>query len=33
VLVTGGLGPTRDDITKHSVATLFDAPLEFDDTI
>lgn len=33
VLTTGGLGPTRDDITKHTVATLFDTPLEFDDTL
>src|SRR5215207_4593589 len=30
VLTTGGLGPTRDDITKKIVADLFDAPLEFD---
>ncbi|HKV73947.1 MAG TPA: competence/damage-inducible protein A [Gemmatimonadales bacterium] len=29
VLITGGLGPTRDDVTKHTVAALFDAPLEF----
>lgn len=33
VLITGGLGPTRDDITKHTVAGLFGAPLEFDDGI
>jgi nicotinamide-nucleotide amidase len=33
VLITGGLGPTRDDITKHTVAGLFGAPLEFDDRI
>jgi len=32
-LITGGLGPTRDDITKHTVAELFGAPLEFDDAI
>ena len=31
VLTTGGLGPTRDDITKNVVAELFGAPLEFDD--
>jgi nicotinamide-nucleotide amidase len=30
VLTTGGLGPTRDDISKKVVADLFDAPLEFD---
>jgi nicotinamide-nucleotide amidase len=29
VLTTGGLGPTRDDISKVVVAQLFDAPLEF----
>jgi len=33
VLTTGGLGPTRDDITKRVVADLFNAPLEFDETI
>ncbi len=30
VVVTGGLGPTRDDVTKHAVADLFGAPLQFD---
>jgi nicotinamide-nucleotide amidase len=29
VLTTGGLGPTRDDISKAVVAELFDAPVEF----
>ena len=33
VLTTGGLGPTRDDITKKIVADLFQAPLEFDESI
>ena len=33
VLVTGGLGPTRDDITKHAVADLLGLPLEFHDEI
>jgi nicotinamide-nucleotide amidase len=33
VLTTGGLGPTRDDVTKKVVADLFGAPLEFDDAI
>jgi nicotinamide-nucleotide amidase len=33
VLTTGGLGPTRDDITKKVVADLFGAPLEFDDAV
>jgi len=31
VVVTGGLGPTRDDVTKRAVAALFGAPLELDD--
>lgn len=30
VIVTGGLGPTRDDITKKAVAEIFGAPLEVD---
>lgn len=29
VITTGGLGPTKDDLTKVAVAELFDAPLEF----
>ena len=33
VLTTGGLGPTRDDVTKKVVADLFDAPLEFHDEV
>ena len=33
VLTTGGLGPTRDDITKKVVADLFEAPLEFDESV
>jgi nicotinamide-nucleotide amidase len=33
VLTTGGLGPTRDDMTKRVVAQLFGAPLQFDPTI
>lgn len=33
VLTTGGLGPTRDDITKKVVAELYQAPLEFDQSI
>lgn len=27
VLITGGLGPTRDDITKHALCRHFDTPL------
>lgn len=29
VLTTGGLGPTRDDLSKDVVAGIFEAPLEF----
>jgi len=33
VIITGGLGPTRDDITKHAVAQLLESPLEFHEEI
>ncbi len=33
VLTTGGLGPTRDDITKVTVAELYGAALDFDESI
>jgi len=33
VLTTGGLGPTRDDVTKYVVAELLGMPLRFDDAI
>jgi nicotinamide-nucleotide amidase len=33
VITTGGLGPTRDDITKKVVADLYAAPLIFDQSI
>ena len=33
VITTGGLGPTRDDITKHVVAGLYGWPLEFDEQL
>src|SRR5690349_143188 len=33
VLTTGGLGPTRDDITKKVVAEIFSAPLDFDESV
>ena len=29
VIVTGGLGPTKDDITKHTIAEMFDSELEY----
>jgi nicotinamide-nucleotide amidase len=33
VLVTGGLGPTRDDVTRHAVAQMLDLPLEFHEEV
>ncbi len=33
VLTTGGLGPTRDDISKRAVAELLGAPLVFDQAV
>jgi nicotinamide-nucleotide amidase len=33
VLTTGGLGPTRDDITKLAVAELYGAALDFDESV
>ena len=33
VITTGGLGPTRDDMSKHVVADLLGMPLEFDDKV
>ena len=32
VIITGGLGPTKDDITKHTLAELFGAKLIYNDT-
>lgn len=33
VLVTGGLGPTRDDITKHTLAEFFNSELIFNEVV
>jgi nicotinamide-nucleotide amidase len=33
VVTTGGLGPTRDDVTKRAVAELYQVPLEFDEQV
>ncbi len=33
VLTTGGLGPTRDDITKVTIAEVYGAPLEFNEEV
>lgn len=32
VIVTGGLGPTKDDITKYTLAQMFDSELEYNAT-
>ncbi len=33
VITTGGLGPTRDDVSKRAVAALYGWPLEFDEAV
>jgi len=33
VITVGGLGPTKDDLTRDVVARLFDAPLVFDEQV
>jgi nicotinamide-nucleotide amidase len=33
VLTTGGLGPTRDDVTKNVIADIYQVPLEFDESV
>lgn len=33
VLMTGGLGPTKDDITKHTLARFFNSPLRRDEQV
>src|SRR3982074_3476569 len=33
VVVTGGLGPTEDDVTRDAVAKVLDVPLDVDETI
>ena len=32
VIITGGLGPTKDDITKHTLAEMFGSKLAYNDT-
>lgn len=32
IIITGGLGPTKDDITKHTLAEIFDSKLTYNDT-
>ena len=33
ILITGGLGPTKDDITKNTLATFFNVPLLQNDKV
>src|SRR2546425_4679710 len=33
VVITGGLGPTEDDVTRDAVARLLDVPLDVDESI
>ncbi len=33
VILTGGLGPTKDDITKHTLAEMFHSPMRFDEQV
>lgn len=33
LIVTGGLGPTSDDVTRQCMAEFADVPLEFDETV
>lgn len=33
VIMTGGLGPTKDDITKKTLAELFESDMYFDETV
>jgi len=33
IILTGGLGPTKDDITKHTIATYFDDVLQYNQEI
>ncbi len=33
VIVTGGLGPTKDDITKHTLAEIFECGMRYDEAV
>ncbi len=33
IIITGGLGPTKDDVTKHTLCAYFDDVLEQNDTV
>ena len=32
-LITGGLGPTKDDLTKHTLCKYYDTELEFNESV
>src|SRR4029079_6383633 len=33
IVITGGLGPTEDDVTRDAVARVYDMPLDVDEAI
>ena len=33
IIITGGLGPTKDDITKHTLASFFDSKMHYDEQV
>ena len=33
VIITGGLGPTKDDITKHTLARIFNSSMHEDERV
>ena len=33
IVITGGLGPTEDDMTRDAVARVLDIPLDVDESI
>jgi nicotinamide-nucleotide amidase len=33
ILITGGLGPTKDDLTKHTMASYFGMKMRFDESV
>src|SRR6202050_5215006 len=33
ILITGGLGPTNDDITKHTLCEYFNTKLQLDESV
>jgi molybdopterin-biosynthesis enzyme MoeA-like protein len=33
IIMTGGLGPTKDDITKHTLVKYFNTSLRFDEEV